>query len=622
MTSEPLAPGAPAIILYRQVDRDDIGRIPHEDNYVRIKVLTEEGRKQGNVELPFIKGNEDIVNIRARTIRPDGSTIEFDGKVFEKTPAQTRGPRYRVKAFTLPDVQVGSILEYFYAVDPREHVIFDSHWILSQELFTKKARFSLRPFIRNTNPPLTLRWTWHDLPLGATPKQEGAPGYWVSMEADNIPAFQTEDFMPPVNELKARVDFFYSADPPTNDTDAFWKEVGKRRNSQLEKFVGKPKAMEEAVGQIVSPNDPPEVKLRKIYDRVQQVRNTSYELRKTEQEERRENEKIDESVEDVWRRGYGNEVQLTWLYLALVRAAGFEAYGVWASDRRNYFFNLVTKQSRKLDASVVLVKLNGKDLYFDPGGKFTPFGLLTWSKTGVQGLRLDKDGGIWIKTVLPSSSESRVDRKAQLKLSDTGALEGKLTVTYTGLEAMYQRVDVLHSDEAERKKLLEDRVKGQVPIPAEVELTNHPDWDASEAPLVAEFKLKIQNWSSNAGKRVLIPAAVFTGAERQVFEHADRVHPIYMDYPYEKLDDVTIELPPGWQVQGIPPASAKDAHLIGYSMRVEGGNNTLRLTRDLRVDFLLLDVEYYPTLRYFFQAVRTGDESQIVLRPGDENANN
>ncbi|MGB0049887.1 MAG: hypothetical protein WBP70_20740, partial [Terriglobales bacterium] len=38
MTSEPMAPGASAIILYRQVDRDDSGFTPHEDNYVRIKI--------------------------------------------------------------------------------------------------------------------------------------------------------------------------------------------------------------------------------------------------------------------------------------------------------------------------------------------------------------------------------------------------------------------------------------------------------------------------------------------------------------------------------------------------------------------------------------------------------
>ncbi len=57
MTSEPLAPGAPAIILYRQVDRDDNIHTPHEDNYFRIKILTEEGRKHADVEIPFLKEN-------------------------------------------------------------------------------------------------------------------------------------------------------------------------------------------------------------------------------------------------------------------------------------------------------------------------------------------------------------------------------------------------------------------------------------------------------------------------------------------------------------------------------------------------------------------------------------
>src|SRR5262249_16295509 len=45
MTSLPEAPGAPAVILYRQVDRDDSGMGPHEYNYVRLKIFTEEGRK-------------------------------------------------------------------------------------------------------------------------------------------------------------------------------------------------------------------------------------------------------------------------------------------------------------------------------------------------------------------------------------------------------------------------------------------------------------------------------------------------------------------------------------------------------------------------------------------------
>src|SRR5438270_28965 len=82
MTTEPLAPGAPAIILYRQVDRDDIGNTAHENDYLRIKILKEEGRKYADVEIPFFKENGNIINIHARTIRPDGSIANFEGKAF------------------------------------------------------------------------------------------------------------------------------------------------------------------------------------------------------------------------------------------------------------------------------------------------------------------------------------------------------------------------------------------------------------------------------------------------------------------------------------------------------------------------------------------------------------
>lgn len=112
MTKEPLAPGAAAIILYCQVDRDDSGRTAHEYDYFRIKILTEEGRKYADIEIPFFKGRSDVGTIRARTIRPDGSIAEFDGKVFDKSIAKAKGLKYLAKTFTLPDVQVGSIIEY------------------------------------------------------------------------------------------------------------------------------------------------------------------------------------------------------------------------------------------------------------------------------------------------------------------------------------------------------------------------------------------------------------------------------------------------------------------------------------------------------------------------------
>jgi hypothetical protein len=614
MTSEPQAPGAPAIILFRQVDRDDDPRASHEDNYFRIKILTEEGRKYADVEIPYYKGSGNIGVIRARTISPDGTVVNFEGKVFDKTIVKAKGVKYLAKTLTLPGVQVGSIIECYYTQVLKGDYIFDSHWILSQELFTKSAKFSLKPYHSDYNQYYA-RWHWQGLPPGTTPPKEG-PDHIVRLEANNIPAFQTEDYMPPQNELKSRVDFTYSDEVPENEPDKFWIKTGKKLNSQLESFVEKRKAMERAVAEIIAPNDSPEVKLRKIYARVQQMRNTSYEVRKTEQEEVREKEKGPKTVEDVWKSGYGSGVQLTWLYLALVRAAGFEAYGVWTADRGNYFFNPVQMDRSRLDANVVLVKLDGKDVYFDPGAAFTPFGLLPWVETGVRGLRLDKDGGTWVTTMLPESSASQIQRRASLKLSDTGDLEGNLTVTFTGLEALWRRVDERNVDEVERKQFLEGQVKESIPAGSEVELVNKPEWSSSAPALVTQFNLKVPGWASGAGHRLLVPVGVFSASEKRLFDHATRVYPVYFEFPFGEVDDVVIEIPPGWQVTSLPPGQSQLGHTVEYTLKVEDDKGRLHLVRTLNVDFLLLQAKYYTALRNFFQVVKTADEEQIVLQPG------
>lgn len=607
MTSEPAAPGAPAIYLYRQVDRDDSSF--HETVYARIKILTEEGRKYADIEIPFFKGRGNIHGIKARTIHPDGKIVNFDGKIYETTVVKARGLKYLAKTFTLPDIQVGSIIEYHYTHD-WENYIYDSRWILSEELFTKNAKFSLKQYDR-----FAISWSWPvGLPDGTAPPK--AQGNTIRLETHNVPAFHIEDYMPPENTLKYRVDFVYSEESVEKDVDKFWKEQGKKQYGNVESFVGKRKAMEQAVAQIVSPGDSSEGNLRKIYARVQQVRNLSFEREKTEEEKKREKIKEVGNVEELLKRGYGDGREITWLFLGLARAAGFEAYPVLVSRRDQYFFNRNLKNPSELNDNVVLVKLNGKDFYFDPGTEYTPYGLLPWPETAVPGLRLDKDGGGWVQTPLPESATSKIVRKAALKLTNDGTLEGKLTVTFTGLEAFERRIEQRNQDEATRKKVLEDQIKEYIPAAIEVELTNKPDWGSSAPALVAEYDLKVPGWVSGAGRRALFPVGLFGNTEKHVFEHADRVHPIYIQFPFEKYDDVAIELPLGWKVSSLPPARNDDAKAIQYQLKAEDQKGTLHLERKLRVDLLMVEKQNYSILRAIFQAVKTGDEQQIVLQPG------
>jgi hypothetical protein len=262
-----------------------------------------------------------------------------------------------------------------------------------------------------------------------------------------------------------------------------------------------------------------------------------------------------------------------------------------------------------------LVKLNGKDSYFDPGAAFTPFGLLPWSETNTAGLKLDKDGGTWVTTSLPESSASQIMRKADLNLTSEGSLEGKLTVTFTGLEALWRRVGERNEDEAHRKKLLEDYVKEIIPAGSEVELTNKPEWTSSAPALVGEYSLKVPGWVSGAGKRALCPVGLFSGPEKHMFEHSTRVHPLYFHYLFEKADDVRIGLPLGWQVGSLPQPQNNDAKVIGYSLKVENDKGLLHVERHLRSGLTFLEQKYYGALRNFYQSVRSGDDQQIVLQP-------
>lgn len=619
MTSLPEAPGAPAVFLSRQVDRNDSGRATSEYNYVRIKVLTEEGRKHANIEIPFVRGRYSVGSIRARLIRPDGTVVPFDGKVYENTIEKSKTEKVLAKTFTVPDVQVGSIIDYHFTYDFEDNYIFSSHWAISDELFTKHAEFTLKPY---RGPGWTVQWSWPaGLPKGTEPPKEGSDGV-VRMSSNNIPAFVTEDYMPPENELKFRVQFVYYDSFPERDQQKFWRNFDKKQVDRAEGFVSKKKGLEEAVAKIVSPGDSPETKLRKIYTFSQQIRNLSYETRKSEQEEKRDKQKFASNAEELLKLGYGSGYDITWVFLGLARAAGFEAYPCLVSTRNEYFFNQQRMNDHELNANVVLVKLNGKDTFYDPGAKFLPFGLLPWYESGVTGLKLDKEGGTWLTTTLPSSSESQIERTADLKVTPEGDLTGKLKVAFTGLEALSRRSGQRLEDDAAKKKYLEEQVREYIPAGIEVELTNKPDWAGSETPLTAEFDLKVPGWVSGAGKRAMIPAALFGATEKHVFEHADRTWPVYFEYPFKKVDDLTIELPLGWKIGDLPKEADTNAKAAEYTIKVENKNGTLHIHRVVRFDLMMVGKEQYSVLRSFFSSVRTNDDQQIVLQPGTGSASN
>jgi hypothetical protein len=63
------------------------------------------------------------------------------------------------------------------------------------------------------------------------------------------------------------------------------------------------------------------------------------------------------------------------------------------------------------------------------------------------------------RTPLPQSATCKIVRQSDLKLNEEGGLEGTVTVTYTGLEALQQRLNERLSDETRKKEYLEEELK-------------------------------------------------------------------------------------------------------------------------------------------------------------------
>lgn len=621
MTSIPEAPGVPAVILYRQVDRIDNGKMASkETEYVRIKILTDAGVKYGNVEIPFMKDQDNITGVRARTIHADGSVVQFDGKVYEKTIVKTKDVQYLAKVFSVPDVQRGSVIEYEILHEfPKWETAFEGRgyvsdfmWVLSSELFTLQAKFSAVPY---TEHGMQVQWSWPaGLPEGTKLPERGVDGT-IRLECRDIPPLPIEDHMPPRSELMLRVVFNYSHALPEGNPDKFWKDFNHKEYDAVQKFLGKSGSAQAAVKETITDQDTPEAKLQKMYARAQKIRNLSYELRRTQEERANQGIVENTSVDDVWRNGYGHKREIDWVFLAMARAAGFEADPVLVSNRKQTFFNKARKQASELGFTAVAVKTSNGELLLDPGGYLAPFGFLPWEETGVPALKLDKQDGTWFQTKLGSSETTQIRRRADLRLNVDGSLEGKLTVVYSGQQAFAKRIDQMRADDAGRKTALENEVKSYIPVSSEVELTNPPDWTSAAPTLTAEFHIKVPGWAVMGTKHCTIAAGLFGNSEKGLFEHADRTNAIYFQYPYGLIDEITINLPDGWKVEALPKPAALDLKAAKFTFDSQGNGATIVLKRELRIEFVLMDRKFYPTVRSFFQTVQSEDGQQLTLQP-------
>ena len=633
LKDNPADPGADAMILYREstLNTSDLNaRGDSDQEYVRIKIFTQEGTKYGTVEVDFLGSQPKIsfdsysaglqvLGVRGRTIHPDGSIVPFDGKVLVKEVQKEGGSKVLAATFSLPDVQPGSIIEYKYNEKGEPGWMHGEEWTVSQDIFTREAHFTFIPPGNFTGYIPAYRV--YGLPADEMPKCDVGVNHSCVMTARNIPAVVEEPLMPPRRALEAYVEWFYEDldASPGESPERYWSSTAKKWSDDLDDFTNKKGALSQEVSQIVSPDDPPEIKLRKIYARVQQIRNLNTEAFKTEKEQKAENLKQNSNVEDVLKHGYGYDREINFLFVGLARTAGFEATEIYLAPRSNGFFLPKLEDAEQLVADIVWVRAGAKEYYLDPAARYFPFGLLPWYETDAGGIRLTKQGGDLVFTPDPVSSDAVLVRHADLDLGDDGAATGKLQVDFTGQRAALLREEKHNEDETGRKKDLEDEIKSWLPAGASFELTTIANWDDTAQPLHIEGIVNVPSFGSAIGRRMIVPVALFQSSSFKAFAPEKRVNAVYFRFPYEELDDLTLRAPVGYKIETLPDAQKINRGAVTYEESAAQQGDGVEAKRHLIVNGLLIPQSSYPALRAFFSLVQTDDNAQIVFQ-GAESA--
>jgi len=624
MTDDPKATGAAAVYLnWEEVANDPIH---FQSVYVRIKVLQEKGKELATVHLPYWHGNFKIADIKARTIHSDGTVIPLAGKPEDLLLSKTssgNGEQMQInsKVFTLPSVEVGSILEYRYDLRYDDDHVSSPTWEIQRPYFVHHARYTFTPFKAflpggtsmgltdaHGNSVNTLIW-YKVLPAGVDMKADVAGVF--HLEVTDIPAAPDEEFMPPLDGMLYQVKFYYKS---SRDSAQYWIDEAKRWSKEVDHFAEPSKTIKEAVAGIIAPGDSDLDKAKKLYKAVQALDNTDYSRKKTDAELKQLKLKVARHAEDTWAQKSGSSQDIALLYLAMLRAAGLNANDMKVVDRSERVFAMGLLDFDQLDDDIVVLNIAGKDISLDPGEKMCPFQTVRWTHSGTAGIVQGDHVRSLAITPEQTYTSNKLTRNGDLTIDEHGAVTGQLTFVMLGQEALAWRQLALRNDQDELKKQFDRSLESAVPDGIEAHIDHFLGLDDPDANLIAIVKVH-GNLGAATSKRLLVPGFFFqTRGSHPFVNQEKRIEPVDMHYGDTVTDQIVYHLPANMSVEGAPQDTKVpwQGHAV-FATKTAAAPNQITIARIFARGFSSVKPEEYQDLRGFYQKVAAADQAQLVL---------
>jgi hypothetical protein len=611
LTSVPGTANAPAVVLFHKGEFQMLNPANHEVSsrlsvQERIKILTEEGKSQGEVEIEHSEYVR-LSGFAGRTILPDGTVVPLPGDAKFVRRVSKNHDLY-VTAVAFPAVAVGAILDFHYDLH-FDSIFFIEPWYFAGPLPTLQSE------IVYYIPKSMSVQTWSRDPLGVGIKSERTDtvrGTRARNWVEHVAAVPQEPFGFPFEDMTAQITMLPTVFHAYGDerrlletwastSDLLLDDYDKVLNSDR-KASHKAEELAKAAG---AAGKGKREQAAAIYRFVRDgivTEGAGHAFLNSEH-----------SVDSTLSKGRGDALDKALLLVAMLNAVKIKASPVWAAERAHGLVDLRLANPAWFDENVVAAEIDGKRIFLDPADRALGFGQLPYELEGTIAVIPDRKKPESV--ALPEAPFDHNGRHAVLKLAvdPKGALAGTGTLLLTGQHATLR---IGWKEDAEKtatawKQWLEKGLK-------DFTVTDVQVTESTEDPKVEVHWKMAQRSEEALGDEVSVLPSRPLGPTSQPFAlpSAQRRSPVLFDFA--DRDEVELELtwPAGWKVERRPQpvTQESDAGALKTELEVKDAERSLTYHRRLDVTKKqIITLQGVDRMRALFSAVEKSDAESLVL---------
>jgi transglutaminase-like putative cysteine protease len=583
--------------------------------HVKIKILTKQGLDQANFLVQLRKGERGKESIRAI----EAYTYNLVNNSIKQTQMDksqifiTNANQYLDECkFTLPAVQVGSVIEVKYILE--SPFIFNFWpWKFQREIPKLRSEFwaripgnyvynvSLRGFLPlKTNESSILKDCF-------TPGGNKAECSWYKFTMESIPAFVEEDYMTAKSNFIAGIDYELSEirhfDGRVVKYTKSWKDVDKEMNTHEDFGIQIKKGKnvwQNQVAEIVKAHADPLRQAASIYSLVQDwfTWNDSY------------GKYTELGLKKAFESKKGNVGDINLSLVAALQEAGLDADPVILATREAGLPNQLYPVISDFNYVVAQVLIGDEKYLLDASDPLLPFGLLPERCLNGEGRLISKkvEEGSWI------ALKPREKQKKQILLSlklDNNKFTGEMSITSQGYEAYDKRGKIYKAGSLEKYKEKEIASSQHFEI-SNYEIENLED---ISKPLVEKFQVVSSLDVSNPNLLYLNPFFVERWNDNP-FKSNERLYPVDFGAPLNSVFILNLQYPDSYVIDEMPKSVAMALPQNGgrYTLNITNLSTKISMTSIINLSKVVYTSEEYHSLKELFNRIIQTQQSQIVFK--------